>query len=67
MGKLAVAYFSLLHWFSGQLDDKHVVFGEVVEGMEIVKVIENQGSQSGKPTAAVMITASGEVDSTQES
>jgi len=49
------------------LDDKHVVFGEVVEGMEIVKVIENQGSQSGKPTAAVMITASGEVDSTQES
>lgn len=31
------------------LDNKHVVFGEVVEGMEMVKAIEAIGSRSGKP------------------
>jgi peptidyl-prolyl cis-trans isomerase B (cyclophilin B) len=30
------------------LDDKHTVFGEVVEGMEVLKVIEKLGSYSGK-------------------
>ncbi|KXN91896.1 Peptidyl-prolyl cis-trans isomerase [Leucoagaricus sp. SymC.cos] len=44
------------------LDNKHVVFGEVVEGMDIVKTIEAQGSQSGMPKTAVAITASGEVE-----
>jgi len=48
---------------SGQLDNRHVVFGEVIEGMEVVKAIEDQGSVSGRPKAAVIITASGEVDS----
>ncbi|KAF9448081.1 hypothetical protein P691DRAFT_801369 [Macrolepiota fuliginosa MF-IS2] len=44
------------------LDDKHVVFGEVVEGLDIVKAIEAQGTQSGTPKTAVSITASGEVE-----
>ncbi len=31
------------------LDGKHVVFGEVVEGQDLVKKIESLGSASGAP------------------
>jgi len=30
------------------LDGKHVVFGKVIEGMDVVKAVEAVGSQSGK-------------------
>ena len=43
------------------LDGKHVVFGEVVEGMDLVKKIEALGSQSGAPKGKVTIAASGTV------
>ncbi|KAI0331597.1 hypothetical protein GY45DRAFT_1322206 [Cubamyces sp. BRFM 1775] len=43
------------------LDGKHVVFGEVVEGMDVVKAIEAVGSESGRPKARVTITSSGTV------
>ncbi|MEW1777410.1 peptidylprolyl isomerase [Streptomyces sp. NPDC086777] len=43
------------------LDGKHVVFGEVVQGSELVDRIESFGSQSGTPKAKVEITASGTV------
>ncbi|KAG6830728.1 cyclophilin peptidyl-prolyl cis-trans isomerase Cyp2 [Tricholoma furcatifolium] len=43
------------------LDGKHVVFGEVVEGLDIVKAIEAQGTQSGTPRSKVTITSSGTV------
>lgn len=43
------------------LDGKHVVFGKVVEGMDVVKTIESVGSQSGRTTAAVKIEASGQL------
>ncbi|PYC77694.1 peptidylprolyl isomerase [Streptomyces tateyamensis] len=43
------------------LDGKHVVFGEVEEGMELVKKIEGLGSQSGTPKAKVTISASGQL------
>jgi hypothetical protein len=35
------------------LDGKHVVFGHVVEGMNVVRQIEQQGTPSGKPTMQV--------------
>ena len=43
------------------LDGKHVVFGSVVEGMEIVKKVEGVGSQSGTTSAKVMVASSGQL------
>ncbi|MFC9297900.1 peptidylprolyl isomerase [Streptomyces sp. NPDC057011] len=44
------------------LDGKHVVFGEVVEGSDLVKKIESLGSQSGATRAKIEVAASGVVD-----
>ncbi|VDC07462.1 unnamed protein product [Peniophora sp. CBMAI 1063] len=41
------------------LDGKHVVFGEVVEGFDLVKKIEGYGTNSGSPKAKISISASG--------
>eukprot|EP01132_Coremiostelium_polycephalum_P004734 gene4734-5909_t len=41
------------------LDGRHVVFGEVVEGMDVVKEIEKVGSGSGTPSKKVVIVNSG--------
>lgn len=43
------------------LDGKHVVFGSVVEGMDVVKNVEKVGSGSGKCAKPVMIAASGQL------
>ncbi|KAG0152332.1 hypothetical protein CROQUDRAFT_55639 [Cronartium quercuum f. sp. fusiforme G11] len=43
------------------LDGKHVVFGEVTKGSEVVTAIEKLGSQSGKTTKRVIIEECGEV------
>merc|ERR1711964_816574 len=42
------------------LDGKHVVFGQVAEGMEVVKKIESYGSQSGKTSKKVVIANCGQ-------
>ncbi|KAJ2685335.1 Peptidyl-prolyl cis-trans isomerase [Coemansia spiralis] len=42
------------------LDGRHVVFGSVVEGMNVVKEIETHGSQSGKTSAKLIIDECGE-------
>ncbi|KAH8050549.1 peptidyl-prolyl cis-trans isomerase [Aureococcus anophagefferens] len=43
------------------LDGKHVVFGKVIEGMDVVKAVEKMGSQSGKTKKKVVIADSGEI------
>jgi len=43
------------------LDGKHVVFGEVLEGMDVVTKVEAVGSQSGTTSKEVTITDSGEL------
>ncbi|CAD7945852.1 unnamed protein product [Amoebophrya sp. A25] len=43
------------------LDGKHVVFGEVLEGQDVVKKIEGKGSPSGEPAAKLVIEKSGEL------
>merc|ERR1719194_119328 len=43
------------------LDGKHVVFGSVVEGMEVVKACEAVGSQSGKTSKPVVIADCGQM------
>ncbi|KAI3831844.1 hypothetical protein MKX03_022216 [Papaver bracteatum] len=43
------------------LDGKHVVFGHVVEGMEVVRAIEKVGSAPGKCSKPVVIADCGQL------
>ena len=43
------------------LDGKHVVFGEVVEGMDVVKEMEKLGSPCGKTSKKIVIADCGQL------
>nr|CAI5835217.1 unnamed protein product [Callosobruchus analis] len=43
------------------LDNRHVVFGAVVEGMDVVKKIESFGSQSGKTSKKIVVADCGQL------
>ncbi|KAE8162076.1 cyclophilin-like domain-containing protein [Aspergillus tamarii] len=43
------------------LDGAHVVFGRVLEGFELVKLIESFGTDEGTPRARIQITESGQI------
>ena len=43
------------------LDGKHVVFGNLTEGLDLLKKMEAVGSRSGTPSKAVKIADSGEL------
>ncbi|KAM6965074.1 peptidyl-prolyl cis-trans isomerase A [Aplochiton taeniatus] len=42
------------------LDGKHVVFGQVVDGVDLIKKVEGYGSSSGKCSAKITITNCGQ-------
>ena len=43
------------------LDGKHVVFGKVTSGMDVVKAMEAVGTESGRPSKTVTIANSGQL------
>merc|ERR1711948_240263 len=43
------------------LDGKHVVFGSVTEGMDVVKKIESYGSANGKTSTKIIVAACGQL------
>jgi len=49
------------------LDGKHVVFGKVVEGIDIVKRMESQGSPQGPPKVKITIADCGQLESDKHS
>jgi cyclophilin family peptidyl-prolyl cis-trans isomerase len=46
---------------TGWLDGKHVVFGKVIEGMDVVTAVEKVGSDSGRTSARVEIVDCGQL------
>mmetsp|Transcript_2627 Transcript_2627/g.3809 ORF Transcript_2627/g.3809 Transcript_2627/m.3809 type:complete len:99 (+) Transcript_2627:610-906(+) len=46
---------------TGWLDGKHVVFGKVLEGQDVVLAVESCGSGTGTPFNVVTIASAGEL------
>jgi peptidylprolyl isomerase len=48
------------------LDGKHVVFGEMVKGEDVLKKMESNGTRSGKPKCTFKIDECGELNEKKE-
>ena len=44
------------------LDSKHVVFGSVTNGMEVLRLIESMGSANGKTSQKVCVVDCGQLE-----
>jgi len=44
------------------LDGRHVVFGSIVDGMDVIKKVESYGSRSGRTSKKIIVEDCGEVD-----
>jgi cyclophilin family peptidyl-prolyl cis-trans isomerase len=44
------------------LDGKHVVFGKVVEGLDVIQKIEKYGSESGRTSKKIVISDCGQIE-----
>jgi peptidyl-prolyl isomerase H (cyclophilin H) len=54
--------FFILTAATPHLDGKHVVFGEVIDGMDVIRKIEGTQTESGdKPVRDVVISAAGQI------
>lgn len=61
MLKLVGSQFFICTADTPWLDGKHVVFGKVVDGLDVVDKIEGVGSQSGATSKSVVVKESGEL------
>lgn len=43
------------------LDGKHVVFGQLLAGLDVLRKVERYGTKSGKPTEKIIIAACGQL------
>lgn len=60
-GGVSVSMFSVCLCLAWRLDGKHVVFGSVVDGMDVVRTIEGYGSDSGKTSKKITIADCGQL------
>jgi peptidylprolyl isomerase len=50
-----------MHGQTEWLDGKHVVFGNVTTGLDVVRAVEGVGSESGRTSAAVVVADCGQL------
>jgi len=65
LSQLTILFLHSPTFSTGQtpwLNGKHVVFGKVTDGLDIVKKIEIKGSEMGRPRAQVQIKDCGVVE-----